>query len=165
MRKVMVAIVCLAAVAMLAGCNMFSLDDGVLTIDINISEQSINNIIAQAMRENVDRGEDILFDPVTNVEMIEPNIMRIYGTADVNGQRVDGSYDLQIGAESGALKLAVTAVDVPGVTLEDPRLVRGNKVLSDAFTDQVTTEGGRGPIQSVTIEDGGLHLTIAAPLN
>lgn len=150
--------------AVLAGCGAISMDDGVVTLDFSISEQTINNLITRATNESIDRGDNLLFDEVTSVDLIEPDIIRIFGEGTAEGQPFSGSYDMRVGAEEGALRLAVVDVDVPGVGLDDPRVVRANMEMQNSFSEQVVNEGGQGVVQSATIRDGALRLVIAAPL-
>ncbi len=156
------------AVLMLAlsACNMVRIEDGMLSIDVTVTEAMLNTIVERANREaNARRSEDVLFDEVTRIDLIEPDIIRVFGEAEVDGVVRSGSYDVQIGATSGALQLAIVDVDVEGVTLDDPRLADANAELQEAFADQVQSEGGNGPISSARIEDGALKLEIDAPLN
>ncbi len=164
MRKLTVFLFILVAGLTMSACDAISVDDGVLTIDLSISETTINDIITTAIERGSNTGEDVLFDAVTGVDLIEPDTIRVFGTGTDNGAPIAGSYDLQIGAEAGALKLAITAVDVPGVTLGDPRLVQANEELTRSFSNQVVAEGGEGVISSAGIQGGELQLRIAAPL-
>lgn len=164
MRKMAVAFLVLLLALAATACGSFQIQDGVVTIDFSISEATVNRIIDSAMRNSVDRGDDVLFDEVTGVDLIEPDIIRVFGTATVDGNPVQGSYDLRIGAESGALRLEVANVDVPGVTLDDPRLVQANAEMAAAFADQIEAERGRGVISRAEIRDGELQLLIEAPL-
>jgi hypothetical protein len=150
--------------AVLAACGSISMDDGTLTLDFSISEQTINGLISRTTDNAANATGDLLFDTVTGVDLIEPDIIRVFGSGTADGQPISGSYDVRVGAEEGALRLAVTDVDVPGVGLDDPRVVQANADLQDAFTEQVTNEGGRGVVQSATISGGELRLVIAAPI-
>lgn len=150
----------------LSACNNVRIEDGNLSIDITVSEATLNTIAERANNEaNAGTSDDVLFDQVTRVEMIEPDIIRVFGEAEVDGVVRSGSYDVQIGAASGALRLAIVDVDMEGVTLDDPRLAAANAKLQEAFADQLRSEGGEGPISGARIEDGALKLEIDAPLN
>lgn len=162
MRKLLVLLLVVAVA--LTACNAFSVEDGVLSFDVIVSQDVINRLVSDTARRATDRGDNVLFDDITNVELIEPNTIRVFGNGSQDGTAFSGSYDLEMHAESGALRLAVTAVDVPGISLDDPRLVAANADLTEAFSDQIVSEQGEGPISEVVIEDGALRIGIAAPL-
>lgn len=164
MRKLAAIVGALLIVMGLSGCGAVTMQDGVLTVDFAISEETINNIIATSARESVNRGDDVIFDRVTGVDLIEPDIIRVFGDTMTDGNPVSGSYDVRVGAESGALKLSIAAVEVPGVSLDDARLVKANADLAKAFGDQVANERGQGVISGASIQDGQLQLQLSAAL-
>jgi hypothetical protein len=94
--------------------------------------------------------------------LIEPNIMRVAGaTAD----GTSGTYDLTIDVVDEAIKIEVIAVDVPGVTLEDPRVQAANDELEQAFLNSARDDGGEGGVAEVAVVADELVFTIKAPLN
>jgi hypothetical protein len=72
---------------------------------------------------------DGLLDDVTRLEFHD-GYMRFIGTRNLpDGSRVDGSLDLSLSAENGALVARVIAVDIPGIELNDPLILEINQDL------------------------------------
>lgn len=165
MRTKLFQLLAVLALGLLAGCGGIQMQDGVLTIDINLPETQINELVSRAARSDATTSEDVLFDSVTSIELIEPDLIRVFGEGESAGVPYEGNYDIRVGAESGALRLAITDVAVPGISLDDPRVVEANTRLQESFTQQVSNEGGQGVVQSASIENNALRLVIVADLN
>lgn len=165
MRKLSILLLAVLALGLLTGCGAISMEDGVITVDISLPETTINQLISQSFSQGGTTGEDPLFNTITGVELIEPDLIRVFGEGQQDGAPVSGSYDVSVGAEDGALRLAMVDVAVPGVSLDDPRVVEANRLLTESFNNQVRNEGGQGVIQSAAIENNALRLVIAADLS
>jgi len=55
-------------------------------------------------------------------------------------------------------------VDVPGVTMDDPRVQAANDELERAFLENASSDGGGG-VTNVAVVGDELVFTIKAPLN
>jgi len=146
----------------LAGCGIVSVstEGGELTVSVNLSEAQVNTIISR-VNERGGNGDDFLFRDISSVDLLEPNILRVFGTT---ADGASGSYDATITAVDETLKIEVTAVDVPGVTLDDPRVQAANDELARAFLDNARS-GDEGGVAGVAVVDNELRLTFKAPLN
>jgi len=146
----------------LAGCGIVSVstEGGELTVSVNLSEEQVNNIISR-VNERGGNGDDFLFRDISSVDLLEPNILRVFGTT---ADGASGSYDATITAVDETLKIEVTAVDVPGVTLDDPRVQAANDELSQAFLDNARS-GDEGGVAGAAVVNNELRLTFKAPLN
>lgn len=144
-----------------AGCGIagISTEGGQLTVDVNLSEQAVNNLIASVVRAGDNTG-DFLLTEVSSVDLIEPNTIRVFGSAD----GVEGSYDMTMEAVDGALKIEVVAVNLPGVSMDDPRIQEANDEMAEAFLDQAQS-GDPGSVADVAVVNNELKFTFQAPIN
>jgi hypothetical protein len=140
------------------GITSVSTEGGELTLSVNLSENRVNDIIGRII--NSDDGDDFLFEDVSSVDLIEPNLIRVFGTT---AEGTSGSYDLTIEAVDETLQLEVVAVDISGVTMEDPRVQAANDELAQAFLESASSEG-EGGVTEVAVVDDELIFTIQAPL-
>lgn len=146
----------------MTGCGIASVstEGGELTIDVSISEEQVNGIISRVLSAGGE-SKDFLFTETTSVDLLEPNIIRVFGKT---AEGTEGSYDLTMSAVDNALKIEVVSVDVPGVTLDDPRVSAANDELAKAFLDNAQS-GDPGGVSNVAVANNELRLTIKAPLN
>lgn len=161
-KRLLIAVMILALALISAACGVMSVstEGGELTINVNLNESQANRLIGNVFTSN--DGDDFLFTEIASVDLIEPNIMRVSGsTAD----GVSGTYDLTIDVVDEALKIEVVAVDVPGVTLDDPRVQAANDELAQAFLDSARSDGESGGVADVAVVADELIFTIKAPLN
>lgn len=161
-KRLLIAVMILALALISAACGVMSVstEGGELTINVNLNESQANRLIGNVFTSN--EGDDFLFTEIASVDLIEPNIMRVSGsTAD----GVSGTYDLTIDVVDEALKIEVVAVDVPGVTLDDPRVQAANDELAQAFLDSARSDGESGGVADVAVVADELIFTIKAPLN
>lgn len=142
-------------------CGMMSVstEGGELTIEVNISEDQVNRMVGNVLRTGTDK--EFLFEDVTSVDLLEPNVIRVFGEM---ADGTSGSYDMTIDAADETLQLEVVAVDVPGVTLDDPRVQAANDELAEAFLNNARSDGEGGVVDAAVVADE-LVLTIKAPLN
>jgi hypothetical protein len=149
----------LALVTSACGITSVSTEGGELTISVNLSEDQVNGIIGNTFRDNT--GDDFLLEDISGVDLIEPNVMRVSGTT---AEGTSGSYDMTIDAVDETLQLAVVAVDIPGVTMDDPRVQAANDELAQAFLDSARSDGEGGGVAEVAVVDDELIFTIRAPI-
>lgn len=160
-KRFLIAVLILALALVSAACGMtsFSTEGGELAITVNLSASRINRLMNNVYMSN--DGDEFLFTEITDVALVEPNVLRVSGsTAD----GATGTYDMTIGVVDEAIKLEVVAVDVPGVTMDDPRVQAANDELEQAFLDGARSEGDGG-VTNVAVVGDELVFTIKAPLN
>jgi len=160
-KRLLIACLLLAFALVSTACGIASVstEGGELTIIVNVSESQANRLIDNVFTSN--DGDDYLFTQITGVDLIEPDIMRVSGTT---ADGASGTYDLTIGVVDEAIKIEVVAVDVPGVTMDDPRVQAANDELERAFLENASSDGGDGVINVAVVGDE-LVFTIKAPLN
>lgn len=166
MRQLRVFVV-LAAFLMVLGlpaCNMVQINNGVVTINFGISEETVNSIIQRTLGAGQTVESEFLFQEITGVDLVEPDTVRVFGNFRQNNEVVSGSYDLTVASADGRLLMRVASVDVPGIGVDDPRIVAANNALSRAFQDQAQSQAD-GRFTSVRVEEGELRFSIEAPLN
>lgn len=156
--SVLILVLSLATTA--CGIMSVSTEGGELTITVNISESQANRLISNVFTTN--DGDDFLFTEITGVDLVEPNIIRAAGTT---ADGVAGTYDLTIDVVDEAIKIEVIAVDVPGVTMDDPRVQAANDELERAFLDSARSDSESGGVAEVAVVGDELVFTIKAPLN
>ncbi len=142
-------------------CGMMSVstEGGELTIEVNVSEDQVNRMVGNVLRTGTDK--EFLFEDVTSVDLLEPNVIRVFGEM---ADGTSGSYDMTIDAADETLQLEVVAVDVPGVTLDDPRVQAANDELAEAFLNSARSDGEGGGVVDAAVVADELVLTIKAPL-
>jgi hypothetical protein len=160
--KTLVLLITAVLAVVLSACEVFgiNIDGGKLTVDVTLNEEQVNGLIARATAANGRTDTDFLLDNITRIEMIEPNTIRVFG--DVAG--MEGSYDMTIDAVDGALQIRVAAVDIPGITMDDPRIQEAQSKLGQAFLDQVQS-GDPGHFTDISVIDNELKFAFEAPLN
>lgn len=161
-KRILVAglILVLALASTACGIMSVSTEGGELTIGVNISEDQVNRMVGNVLKTGTDK--EFLFEDVTSVDLLEPNVMRVFGTMT---DGTSGSYDMTIDAADETLKIEVVAVDVPGVTLDDPRVQAANDELAEAFLNSARSDGEGGGVVDAAVVADELVLTIKAPLN
>jgi hypothetical protein len=157
---VVLALLALLALAVSAcGIAGISREGSRLTVDVNMSEAQVNSLINLAIRNSGSVTSDFLLDQVTSVDLIEPDTMRVFGSA----YGVDGSYDMVIGAADGRLRLAVADVAIPGISLDDPRIEEANRELTEAFETSARSQND-GRFASAGVSGDQLTMTIEVDL-
>ena len=149
-----------------AACGIvsYSTEGGELTLSVNMSESQVNRLISSVFTRN--DGDNFLFTEISSVDLIEPNVIRLAGTT---ADGATGTYDMTIDVIDEVIKLEVVAVDVPGVTMDDPRVQAANDELEQAFLDSAGdnagSDGEPGGVTDVVVAGDELTFTIKAALN
>jgi hypothetical protein len=135
-----------------------------IVVDVTLNEDNLNDLI-QNSHVQVNSSDDVLFDKVTKVEMND-GFVRVFGTAEnAAGDEVNGSYDVSFAAENDLLVVEIIAVDVEGVSLDDPRIQKANDEIAEGLTKSVTDSNGEVMYKEAEVKDGVLRLKVQVNIN
>ncbi len=160
-RFVLIAALLLTAALAASGCSAGNVRLGTISrvVDITIDQAQFDQGRPQ-FTVGLNGPYDRLLDQVTRVE-IHDGFLRYTGfKMQPDGSEVPGSFDLSLGAENGALKAQIVAVNIPGVTLAAPVIVEANRELAVELSQMVTGEQAEVQFLEVTAREGALHLRI-----
>jgi hypothetical protein len=107
-----------------------------------------------------DGPSEELLDEVTRIEMHD-GYLRFVGRKD----REAGSFDLSLGAEDGALKAEIVAVDIPGIELSSPVVVEANRELESELTEMVADSQGDIMFKEVEVKEGSWRMKVQVDLD
>jgi hypothetical protein len=124
------------------------------TIDITLPQDLFDRASQKADFHSGGTFENLL-DHITRVELHDGYI-RFIG----ENNQVQGSFDLSLTAEDGALKAEVVAANIPGLDIGDEVVTAANQELEEAFTDMVQDSNGEVVFKEVSVVEGGLRLKI-----
>jgi hypothetical protein len=125
------------------------------SITVRVTEDQLNRMMDRS-DVNVDsNSDDVLFDRVTDIEFHD-GFVRVFGEAE----QVSGSYDVSFSAADDVLQAQIIAVDVPGVSLDDPRIVKANADLTRELGEMLTESNGEVRIKEATVTESELELRV-----
>jgi len=142
-------------------CSMggVSIKGGKASIDLRLSEEDISSMVVRSISQ-LERGEEDLLTSVSKVT-IQDGFIRVYGTTLTDkGQEVKGSFDVELSVEDNKLGVHVSAVDMPGVTLYDPRIVKANRALARGISASVKDNHGELKFIQAEVLENVVHLQI-----
>ncbi len=130
------------------------------TVDITLTQEQVN-LLLKNTEVNVSDNPDRLLDKITAVEFHD-GFVRVLGTiTDTKGITANGSYDISISAANNALVVKISSVNIPGMTLDDPRVAKANQQFLDGLSKSVSTSHGEVLYKQVSITAAhGLKLTV-----
>lgn len=129
-----------------------------VSITVNLSESQLNDLI-QRSSDNLNESENLL-KRITSVDM-QPGLVRVYGEYDrPDGVTAEGSYDFTMDTRDGQLEVEVVAVNLGGMTLDDPRVTRINETLKADLTQAARESGASLRFEDVKITDDTLSMTV-----
>jgi len=152
----------LASALLLSACSTLGLvfSGNKITVNVNMTESQVNELLANSTSQSNDK----LLDEVTSVDMQDGQI-RVFGTENVNGAQVNGSYDVSMGQTGGDLWVRVVAVDIPGKDMNDPSITSLNNRLARDFTQMAVENQGNLNFQKVTITPDALQMVIEVTID
>lgn len=147
-----------------AGCGFlnFGLNSHAVTITVNLDEGTLNTLLTQAQESVVAANGEALLAQITHIDFMAPDTIRVSGAHNQNGSAVEGSFDLRTTLEEGALKAAISAVNIPGYSLDSPAIQKINQELSAAFTEQLRHQH-EGAIANVQVTSDALTIVFEVP--
>lgn len=139
-------------------CSLMNigLSGGGTQITIELKEDDINRMLQQRYTHQ----SDGLFSEINGVD-IQDGLIRVFGDAKkADGSMVSGSYDAVLKAENGALKAEITAVDIEGLSIDDPKVLQTNQELADEFGKAADESQGVYEFESVSLGNDVLKIVI-----
>ncbi len=138
-----------------------TIQDGVATIDITLTEAQLNAFISKNPENtNLEMSGDELLKDIDRVETHD-GFIRVFGTTIApTGDDIYGSFDVSFSAEDDILKVKIIDLDMPGLELDDPRIEKINQRLEKELTQSVTESNGEVKYKSASVTEDGLKLTI-----
>jgi hypothetical protein len=141
-----------------------TVSDNTATIDITLTQSQIDRAFRSAIVHPDNKSNDFLLDQVTGIELHD-GFVRVLGTATrPDGSKVSGSYDASLSAQDDRLQVKIVAVSIPGVELNDPRIVSANQKMADELSRSVTDANGDAKFKEATVKEGGLSMKIVVNL-
>ena len=101
-----------------------------------------------------------LLDSVNRVELYDGYLRFVGFRLQSDGSWVHGTVDLYLGAEDDRLVARVIAVDIPGITIEDPVVVEINREIKMEFDRAMFSSDADVLFKEVQVTDEELHLKI-----
>jgi hypothetical protein len=161
-QSLFLIIVALAALALSSlACSMggVTLGNNSALVDITLNQDEINQFLNR-VEVNPDYSRDRLLDKISSIEM-QDGFIRVLGSAtQPDGSEVNGSFDVSFAAENDLLKVQVIAVNIPGIELSDPRIVKANQEITDGLTQSVRDSNGDVQYKEASVKDGVLKMKV-----
>ncbi len=164
-RTIYTAVLLGVAIITSLACSIggLTIGKGNATLDVTLNQEQVNTIFKNIPIEDI--SSDSLLKQITQVEMHE-GYLRIFGKGTApNGQEFTGSFDVALSAENNVLQAKITAVDIPGVTLDDPRIVEANQVMAKELSKSVTESKGDVQFKDVQVREGEIQLKLQVDFN
>jgi hypothetical protein len=136
-----------------------TLSNNAALVDITLNQEEINQFLNR-VEVNPDYSRDRLMDKISSVEMHDGFIRVLGSTTQPDGSEVNGSFDVSFAAENNLLKVQIIAVNVPGVDLNDPRIVKANQEITDGLTQSVRDSNGEVQYKEASVQDGVLKMKV-----
>lgn len=146
------------------GCGPlnFGINSRAVTITIDLDEGILNRLLSEAQNKVVAVNGEALLAEISQIDFQAPDTIRVFGSRNQNGSTIEGSFDVQTLLDQGALKVNISAVNIPGYSLDSPAIQQINNELSKAFTEQINQQQ-EGAISSVQVTEDALSLVIEVP--
>ena len=146
------------------GCGPlnFGLNSRAVTITIDLDEGILNRLLSEAQNQVTAVNGEALLAEISQIDFQAPDTIRVFGSRNQNGSPIEGSFDVQTLLDQGALKVNISAVNIPGYSLDSPAIQQINNELSKAFTEQINQQQ-EGAISSVQVTEDALSLVIEVP--
>ena len=141
-------------------CSFSGLKNKLTTVDITLTQDQVNSLFQNI---SVDTSSGSSADLITKVDHVEMHdgYIRVFGTATTqDGTETNGSFDVSIGAANDSLTAQIIRVDIPGVDLNDPRIVQANQQLQSSLTKAVNETNGKVLVKSAAVQNGVLKISV-----
>jgi hypothetical protein len=152
----------LAALALItSACSFHPLKGEVLsqTVDVTIPEDLLDDSQPSFTIHDHDFWEDLDVD-VNRLELHDGYIRFLGTQVQPDGSRVDCTIDVSLGVEDGMLTAKVISLDVPGITLTDPVVVKINQDMEATLSLEGFTPGAGVEFQEVVVTEDELEIKV-----
>jgi hypothetical protein len=142
-------------------CTLNSVEAGPISpvIDIMLTQEMFDRIPLDGGFTMNGPGEALL-DRVSRVELHEGFIRYQGMMLQPDRSRVYGSFDMSLGAEQGMLKAQIVDVDIPGIELDDPRVLDANRELEYVFVHELAGSDVEVVFEQMDVTEGVLQMRI-----
>jgi len=157
-------IVCLLAALALTGCRRGEITniergaDGGVTVTARLTEADVNAAVEEALEV---AGNPLLRNPQVDLQNGVIVVSGEHVQRD-GGGTVSGSFNVTLTAQNGALLAQVSNLNIEGFDVADERLATFNQRLVNAFTLRANRENRQITVDSVTISNAAIEITITA---
>ena len=128
-------------------------------VNISIPEEMLDHSSPTFKVNNRNFWEPLL-DHVSRMELHD-GYLRFFGTRNLHdGNVVPGSVDLYLGAEGGILVARIIALDIPGITLNDPRVIEINHEMRVGFRHGSISHDADLLFQEVQVTEEELNIKV-----
>ena len=128
-------------------------------VDITLNE----DLFSQSAPNFQVHGHNFWEDLDVNVNRLElhDGYLRFLGTRIMpDGSEADCSIDLSLGAENGKLTARIIAVDIPGIELTDPSVVKINQELEASLSLEDFDPNAGLLFKEVEVTEGALRIKV-----
>jgi hypothetical protein len=127
-------------------------------VDITLTQEMFDQMSRNSEVHLGDYCEPL--DKVTRIELHDGFIRFLGKNIQADGTKVDGSFDLSLGAEDDMLKARIVAVDIPGLTLKDRCIADANIELAMDLSELAQDPQGEVLFKEVVVEEGALRMKV-----
>jgi hypothetical protein len=165
-NRIILVLLAVVIIMTTMACNMGGINiyKNKAVIDVNLTQDQMN-MFFQNTEGDVRVSDSRILEKITGVEMHD-GFMRVFGeNKQSDGTYVPGSFDISIGAADDELKVQITAVDISGITLDDPRIVDANAELARELSQSVREANGDVLYKEASVSEAGLKLKMEVRLS
>jgi len=128
-------------------------------IDVTFDQNDIDQLHLNT-DAHANHPYDQLLDEITRIELHD-GFIRFLGTVVLpDWSEVDGSFDMSLGAENGVLKARIIAVNIPGIDLNDWRVLEINNEWEDDLTQVLVDSHGEVLFKEVVVQEDELRIKV-----
>lgn len=165
-NRIILVLLAVVIIMTTMACNMGGINiyKNKAVIDVTVTQDQVNTLL-QHVEGDVTVSNERLMEKVTSVEMHD-GFIRIFGEdLKTDGTSVPGSFDVSVGAADDELKVQIIAVDIQGVSLDDPRIVDANAELARELSQSVREANGDVLYKEASVSEAGLKLKMEVRLS
>jgi hypothetical protein len=128
-------------------------------IDITLDEDLFNQSTPTFQVHGHSFWEDL--DVTVNRLELHDGYLRFLGTRSMSdGSEAECSIDLSLGAENGMLTARIIAMDIPGIELTDPIVVKINQELDASLSLEDFDPNAEILFKEVSVTEGALRIKV-----
>jgi hypothetical protein len=134
-------------------------------VEVSIPAEMFNNRGPHFTVGDTDLLNGALLDRTTKVELHD-GFVRFYGfRTQPDGSEVPGSFDMTLTAENDKLSARITSVDIPGMKVTDPLVVRLNNEIKVDLTGMDFDQHAEVLFKEVRITAESLYMKVQVNLD